>query len=82
MNNTYFDAIHYVIHLDIKLDYTISRFIQELSISELETLHLLCDLERTQIPKPLALAVLKILYAEYLLSGSQSNFNDYDENVL
>ena len=40
MNNTYFDAIHYVIHLDIKLDYTISRFIQELSISELETLHL------------------------------------------
>ena len=38
MNRTYFGAIHYDIHLDMKLDYTISRIFQEMSLSELETL--------------------------------------------
>ena len=63
MNNTYFGAIH----LDMKLDYTISRIFQEKSLSELETLHQLCELERTQILQSLALAVLKIPNAGYLL---------------
>ena len=39
MNNTYFGNIHYDIHLDMKLHYTISRIFQEMSLSELETLH-------------------------------------------
>ena len=47
VNNIYFGAIHYDIHLDIKLDYTISRIFQEKSLSEIETLHHLCELERT-----------------------------------
>ena len=38
MNYTYFGNIHYDIHLDMKLDYTISRIFQEISLSELETL--------------------------------------------
>ena len=38
MNRTYFGAIHYDIHLDMKLDYTISRIFQEMSLSEIETL--------------------------------------------
>ena len=63
MNNTYFGNIHYDIHLDMKLDNTISRIFQEMSLSELETLHQLCELERTQILQSLALAVLKIPYA-------------------
>ena len=60
MKNTYFGAIHYDIHLDMKLDYTISRTFQEMSLSELEALHHFYDLERTQILQSLALAVLKI----------------------
>ena len=32
MNNTYFGAIHYDIHLDMKLDYTISRIFQQMSL--------------------------------------------------
>ena len=68
MNNTYFGANHYDIHLDMKLDYTISRTFQEITLSELEPLHHLCELERTQILQSLALAVLKILYAGHLLS--------------
>ena len=65
MNSTHFGAIHYDIHLDMKLDYTIRRLFQEMSLSELETLHQLCELERTQILQSLALAVLKISYAGY-----------------
>ena len=82
MNTTYFGNIHYDIHLDMKLDYTISRIFQEMSLSELETLHHLCELERTQILQSLALAVLKIPYAGYLLSGNRSNFLDYEGNIL
>ena len=82
MNNTYFGNIHYDIHLDMKLDYTISRIFQEMSFSELETLHQLCELERTQILQSLALAVLKIPSAGYLLSGNRSIFLDYDGNFL
>ena len=54
MNNTYFGNRHYDIHFDMKLDYTISRIFQEMSLSELETLHQLCELERTQILQSLA----------------------------
>ena len=82
MNNTYFGNIHYDLHLYMKLDYKIIRIFQEMSLSELETLHQLCELERTQILQSLALAVLKTPYAEYLLSGNRSNFLDYEGNIL
>ena len=71
-----------IFHLDMKLDYTISWIFQEMSLSELETLHQLCELERTQILQSLALAVLKIPYAGYLLSGNWSSFLDYGGNLL
>ena len=80
MNRTYFGAIHYDIHLDIKLDYTISRIFQEMSLSE--TLHQLCELERTQILQSLALAVLKLPFAGYLLSGNRLNFINYEGKIL
>ena len=66
-NSTYFGTFHYGIHLDMKLNYTISRIFQERSVLELETLHQLCELERTQILQSLALAALKIPYAGYFL---------------
>ena len=81
MNNTYFGAIHYDIHFDKKIDYTISRIFQEMSLSELETLHQLCELERTQTLQSLVLAVLKIPYAGYLLSGNRSTSLDYEGNI-
>ena len=58
-----FGTIHYEIHLDMKLNYTIGRIFQEMSLSELETLHQLCEHERTHVLQSLALAVLKIPYA-------------------
>ena len=81
MNSTNFGAIHYDIHLDRKLDYKISRIFQEKSLSELETLHQLCEFERTQILQSLALAVLKIPYAGYLLSENRPIFIDYERNI-
>ena len=53
-----------------------------MSLSELETLHQLCELEKKQILQSLALAVSKIPYAGYLLSGNISNFLDYEGNIL
>ena len=44
MNNLHFSAIYYDIHLDKKMDYTISRIFQEISLKELETLHILSNL--------------------------------------
>ena len=38
MNRTCFGAIHCDIQLDMKLDYTISRIFQEMSLSDLQTL--------------------------------------------
>ena len=82
MKRTCFCTIHYDILLDMELDYTISRIFQEMSLSELETLHQLCELERTQILQSLALAVLKTPFGRYLLSENRSNFFDYEGNIL
>ena len=70
------------LHLDMEIDYTISLIFQEMALSEFETLHQLCELERTQILQSLPLAVLKIPYAGYLLSSNRSNFIDYEGNIL
>ena len=48
MNNSHFGAFHYGIHLDMKLGYTIRRSFQEMSLTELETLHQICELEGTK----------------------------------
>ena len=44
MNNIYFGASHYDNPLNMKLDDSTSRIFQEMSLSDLETLHHLCDL--------------------------------------
>ena len=82
MNSTYFGAIYYDIHLDLKLDYIISRIFQEMSLSDLETLHHLCELERTQVLQSLALAVLKMPYPGYVLSGNRSIFIEHERKIL
>ena len=46
MNKTHFGAIHYYMHLDMKLNFTISRIFQEMSLTDFETLHQLCELEK------------------------------------
>ena len=43
--NTYSGAIHYDIHLNMKIACTISRIFQDMSLSELELMRLVCQLE-------------------------------------
>ena len=62
MKNIHFTASHYDIHLDMKLDCTISRIFQEMFLTELETFHHLCELERTRILQS---------FAGYLLTGNR-----------
>ena len=66
MKNTKFGETHYDVYLDMKLDDTKRRVFQEISLSELETLLHLCELEQTETLQSLAPAVLKIRYAGYL----------------
>ena len=80
MSNTNFSAIHYDIHLNMKFDYTNSRIFQKMSLSELKTLHHLCELNINL--QSLALAVLKKPYSGYLLSGNRSNLLDYEGKIL
>ena len=65
MNKPFFGVIHCGKHLDKKLDYTISQIFQEMSLCEMETLHHLCELERTLMLQSFALAVFKTPYAGY-----------------
>ena len=53
-----------------------------MSLFELETLHRICELDRTQILQSLALSVSKKPYARYELSSTISNFIDYEGNIL
>ena len=53
-----------------------------MSQSELETPHQLCELERTLIIQSLPLALLKITYALYLLSGNRSVFYENGGNIF
>ena len=53
-----------------------------MSLTELETLYQLCELERTQILQSLALAVPKNPYAGYCLSENSSSFIDYEGNII
>ena len=83
MNHTTFGANYYDMHLDMKLGNTIRRIFREKSLSELETLHHRCELEpSTTTSLALALAILKVSYAGYRLSGIFSNFIDYEEKIL
>ena len=82
MNKTYVGEILYYIHLGMKLDYTISGIFQEISLSELETLHRLCELERTQIIQSLHLQYQNYLMQDIFWSGNRSNCIDYEGSIL
>ena len=60
----------------------LSAIVSKMSLSEHEAIHQLCKLERTYILQSLAVAVLKILYAGYLISGKAANSIGYEGNIF
>ena len=53
----YFANIDYDAHINTKSDFTINHVFKSMAVEELNTLHTVCELERTQLLTILALSV-------------------------
>ena len=47
--SNYFATIDYDAHINIKNDFTINHVFKSMTVRELNTLHTVCELERTQL---------------------------------
>ena len=62
-----------VTNIITKIDYTINHVIRSLTVQELNTLHIICELERSQLLTKLDKTV-QMPQAGLLLTGNRSNF--------
>ena len=69
-----FATIDYDAHINTKLDFTINHVFESMTVQELNTLHTVCELERTQLLTILAMSVENPQLAGVLLTGNRSNF--------
>ena len=69
-----FATLDYDAHINTKIDFTINYVFKSLTVQELNTLHTVCELERTQLLTILAISVKKPQLAGFLLTGNRSNF--------
>ena len=61
-------------HINTKIDFTINHVFKSLTVQELNTLHTICESERTQLLTILAMSVKNPQLAGFLLTGNRSNF--------
>ena len=57
-----------------KIDFTIKHVFKFMTVQELNTLHTVCELERTQLLSILAMSVKKTQLAGFRSTGNRSNF--------
>ena len=69
-----FATIDYEAHINTKLDYSINHVFKSMSVAELNTLHTICEVERTQLLTILAMSVKNPQLAGFLLTQNRSNF--------
>ena len=67
-------TIDYEAHINTKLDYSINHVFKSMSVAELNTLHTICEVERTQLLTILAMSVKNPQLAGFLLTQNRSNF--------
>ena len=60
--------------INTKLDYSINHVFKSMSVAELNTLHTICEVERTQLLTILAMSVKNPQLAGFLLTQNRSNF--------
>ena len=72
--SNYFATIDYDAHFNTKIDFTINHVFKSLTVQELNTLHAVCELEKTQLLTILAMSVKNPQLAGFLLTGNWSNF--------
>ena len=61
-------------HINTKIDFTINHVFKSMIVQDLNTLHTVCELERTQVLTILAMSVRNPQLAGFLLTGNRSNF--------
>ena len=69
-----FATLDYDGHINTKIDFTINHVFKSMTVQELNTLHTICELERTQLLTILAMSVKNPQLAGFLLTGNRSNF--------
>ena len=69
-----FATIDYEAHINTKLDYSKNHVFKSMSVAELNTLHTICEVERTQLFPILAMSVKNPQLAGFLLTQNRSNF--------
>ena len=69
-----FATINYEAHINTKIDYSINHIFESMSVAELNTLHTICEVERTQLLTILAMSVKNPQLAGFLSTQNRSNF--------
>ena len=69
-----FATLDYDAHTNTKIDFTINHVFNSMTVQELNTLHTVCELERTQLLTILAMSVENPQLAGFLLTGNCGNF--------
>ena len=69
-----FATINYDAHINTKTDSTINHVFRSRTVQELNTLHIVCELERNQLLTKLAMSVQNPQLAGLLLTGNRNNF--------
>ena len=69
-----FATLDYDAHINPKIDFTINHVLISMSVQELNTLHTVCEIERTQLLTILAMSVKNPQLAGFLLTVNRSNF--------
>ena len=68
-----FATLDYDAHINTKIDFTINHVFKSMTVQELNTLHTICELERTQLLTILAMSFKNPQIASFLLTGNRSN---------
>ena len=61
-------------HIKTKIDFTINHVFKSMSVQEFNTLHIICELERTQLLPISAMSVKNPQLAGFLLTGNRIKF--------
>ena len=69
-----FATLDYDAHINTKIDFTINHVFKSMTVPELNTLHTVCELERTQLLTILPMSIKNPQFAGFLLTGNRSNF--------
>ena len=67
-----FATFDYEAHINTKIDYSINHVFKSMYVAELNTLHTICEVERTQLLTILAMSVKNPQRAGFLLTQNRS----------